>query len=62
MFIGTPADVEAAIEGLKTYLYANFVVDLLLGTLGGVVAAVTYYLLRAEKEGTSADELAAVFE
>jgi hypothetical protein len=62
VFIEETADLAAAIDGFKSYLYANFVVDLLLGTLGGVVAAVTYYLLRSEKEGTSADELAAVFE
>ena len=31
-------------------------------TIGGVLAAVSYYYLRAEKEGVAVDELARVFD
>ena len=47
---------------MKTSMYINLGIQVILGTLAAVVAAVAYYALRAEKEGTSANELAAVFE
>jgi hypothetical protein len=46
----------------KMFLYSSFGVDLILGILGACVCASTYYLLRSEKEGTSADDLASVFD
>ena len=56
---------QAAFASSHDYMmqtYVNMGVTVLLGTLSSVVAAVAYYALRAEKEGTSANELAAVFE
>jgi hypothetical protein len=46
----------------KTYLYVNFATTVVFGALGSVVAAVAYSSLRTEKEGTSIDDLAKVFE
>lgn len=46
---------------LRMRLWAGMGVDLLFGILGACVCAASYYLLRSEKEGTSADDLAAVF-
>jgi hypothetical protein len=47
---------------VATYLYVDVVRQVLVGSLGGVMAGVTYYFLRAEKEGTSPRQLATVFE
>ena len=47
---------------LKTYYWGALIVGILSSILAGTLASVTYYLLRLEKEGTSADELAAVFD
>ena len=49
-------------EHYTAYIYAALARDVLIGSVGAVMASVAYYLLRAEKEGTSADELAAVFD
>src|SRR5262249_27523164 len=43
------------------YIYLNLARSVLVGSLASVMAGVAYYFLRAEKEGTSVDELAAVF-
>jgi len=43
-------------------LYVGLGADVVLGVLGACVCASTYYLLRSEKEGTSAEDLASVFE
>ena len=45
-----------------TFMYVTMAFSLLWGSIGSVMNAVTYYYLRQEKEGTSAAELAAVFE
>jgi uncharacterized membrane protein len=55
------AYIEETIRNLPKYMYMNLAQQMLLGSLGAVMASVAYYFLRAEKEGTSADELAAVF-
>ncbi len=47
---------------IRTYLYAVLGVQIVLGAFGAVVAAVTYTSLRGDKEGTSANDLASVFE
>ena len=47
---------------LKTYYWGALIVGIIFSILAGTLASVTYYLLRSEKEGTSADELAAVFD
>jgi hypothetical protein len=43
-------------------MYINVGISIVISALGAVVAAVAYSALRAEKEGTSVNELAAVFE
>lgn len=43
-------------------VYARMIEQLLVGSLGAVMGGVAYHLLRAEKDGTSAPELAAVFD
>jgi hypothetical protein len=55
-------DPDAIWDMLKTGIWAQMAVDLVFSMFMAVLASVTYYLLRAEKEGTSADELAAVFD
>lgn len=47
---------------LRPYLYADLARQLIVGSLGAVIIAVAYYFLRSSKEGTSASELARVFE
>lgn len=47
---------------IRTYLYAVLGVQIVFGAFGAVVAAVTYTSLRGDKEGTSANDLASVFE
>jgi hypothetical protein len=47
---------------LRDALWVTVAFDVLFSMFMAVLASVTYYLLRAEKEGTSADELAAVFD
>jgi hypothetical protein len=46
----------------KTYMYLQLATQVILGAFGSVVAAVAYSSLRTEKEGTSIDDLAKVFE
>jgi hypothetical protein len=47
---------------LGTYLYIDLIREVLLGSLGGVMTGVVYYFLRAERDGTSPQQLATVFE
>jgi hypothetical protein len=47
---------------ISLYMYANLARSVLVGSLASVIASVTYYFLRAEKEGTTASELAVVFD
>jgi hypothetical protein len=56
---GSEAEVLAS---FRTAFWIHLGATIVLSVVTGAVAAVTYYLLRAEKEGTSAGELAAVFE
>ena len=49
-------------DALRKVMYIKVGIDVVLSMLQGVLASVAYYLLRNEKEGTSADELASVFE
>lgn len=57
-----PHTIEEAFHNLSNLLYVNVAQQLVLGSLGSVMASVAYYLLRAEKEGTSTAELAAIFD
>jgi hypothetical protein len=59
--------LQSAIQALTLpnfalYVYLNLARSMLVGSLASVMAGVAYYLLRAEKEGTNAAELAAVFD
>jgi hypothetical protein len=51
----------SSIDDVPRYVYVMLGQQMAVGSLGAVMASVAYYFLRAEKEGTSADELAAVF-
>jgi uncharacterized membrane protein len=50
------------IANIKTYLLVNCATSIVVGTLGSVISAVAYFQLRADKDGTSAHDLAKVFE
>jgi hypothetical protein len=50
------------VEDLSRYVYALLAEQMIVGSLSAVMASVAYYFLRAEKEGTSASELAAIFD
>ena len=60
--IEAAAFTPTSVEDFRLSMYISMGIQVILGTLSSVVAAVAYYALRAEKEGTSANELAAVFE
>jgi hypothetical protein len=47
---------------LQRYVYAQLALNVITGSLGAVMSAVSYYYLRLEKEGTTAAELAAIFD
>jgi hypothetical protein len=53
--------IDEALRGMPLYIYLTLAQQMVVASIGAVMASVTYYFLRAEKEGTSADELAAVF-
>ena len=59
--LGERGSLEELLHNFPKYMYLNFAQLMILGSLGSVMASVAYYFLRAEKEGTSVDELAAVF-
>ena len=58
----TSKTVAAAFANLRSRVYLDYAREVVVGSLGAVMASVSYYLLRAEKEGTSAAELAAIFD
>jgi hypothetical protein len=49
-------------ERFSTYEYVSLARILIFGSISSALVGVTYYFLRAEKEGTSAEELARVFD
>jgi hypothetical protein len=53
---------DAIISAAKKVLWANVIITMVFAMIRGTIAAVTYYLLRSEKEGTSAEDLASVFD
>jgi len=59
---GDPAHLDETYHRLATYMYADLARAIVVGSIGAVMAAVAYYYLRNSKEGTTADELAKVFE
>jgi hypothetical protein len=57
MLGGTGGTIQVA-----HYLYIDFIRECLVGSLGGVMAGVTYYFLRADRDGADPQQLATVFE
>jgi hypothetical protein len=57
-----PHDPAKALAALPMLIYVELGTVIVLGALGAVMSAVAYYFLRLSKEGTSAQELASVFE
>jgi uncharacterized membrane protein YbhN (UPF0104 family) len=55
-------DHPRSFAAVKAYVYVTFGFSVLLGTLGAVIAAVTYFQLRQDKDGVSIEEIARVFE
>jgi hypothetical protein len=53
--------IEETIRNFPKYMYLSLAQQMIVGSISAVMASVAYYFLRAEKEGTSAEELAAVF-
>jgi hypothetical protein len=51
----------STLANIKTYMYVNCASSIVMGAFTSVLAAVAYYSLRVEKDGTTVDELAAVF-
>jgi hypothetical protein len=49
-------------DHVGSYIFFDAIREVLVGSLGGVMAGVTYNLLRTEKEGASPQQLATVFE
>ncbi len=58
----TFVDKATGLGDLKTYLGAVMGVSIAFAALQASIQGVTYFLLRREKEGTGADELARVFD
>jgi hypothetical protein len=54
--------LEDVFDNLSRLIYISFVHQVITGSLSAVMTSVAYYYLRAEKEGTSTAELAAIFE
>jgi len=57
-----PHEPSEALRALPMLIYVGLGTTIVLGALGAVMSAVAYYYLRLDKEGTSATELASVFE
>lgn len=64
--LGLQKVVEAVMlsgrESIPRYVYAYLAEQMIVTSISAVMASVAYYLLRAEKEGTSAEELAKIFD
>jgi hypothetical protein len=58
----SPVDLEAVFGNVSRLVYFHFLHQVVFGSLNAVMASVAYYFLRAEKEGTSVAELAAIFD
>jgi hypothetical protein len=62
ILMGEPETIEQIRRSIKTAFISQIAMYMLFGTFMAVVAAVSYVLLRNEKDGTTVDELARVFE
>jgi hypothetical protein len=66
-FIVQVDDIASMSEGsiyalIRRAIYVQLALNVIIGSLGGVMQAVAYYYLRNEKEGTSATELGRIFD
>jgi hypothetical protein len=57
-----PGYIDETMRNFPTYIYVHLVLQMVLSSMGAVMQGVAYYFLRAEKEGTTADELARIFD
>jgi hypothetical protein len=57
-----PEYADETMRNFPTYMYVHLVLQMVLDSLSAVMQGVAYYFLRAEKEGTTADELARIFD
>lgn len=57
-----PNAERATLGEVKQFIYVSLGFTIVIGTLGAVVAAVTYFQLRQDKDGVSIDEIARVFD
>lgn len=57
-----PLSRMESVPDLRPWLYIELGRSLLVGSVVAVLPTVTYYFLRAEKQGVSADELGVIFE
>lgn len=57
-----PNALEEQFDALARFLHLSFAQQVIVGSINAVIASVAYYYLRSEKEGTSASELAAIFD
>ncbi|HEX7839898.1 MAG TPA: hypothetical protein VF469_20620 [Kofleriaceae bacterium] len=55
-------DIEAVFHRYAQMAYINLANHVITGSITATMTSVAYYFLRAEKEGTSAAELAAIFD
>lgn len=60
--ISASHDLEETFRGVSRHLYLQLVSQMVTGSITATMSSVAYYFLRAEKEGTSAAELAAIFD
>jgi len=59
---GEQGHVDEFLHAIPRFIYMNLAEQMIVGSISAVMASVAYYFLRAEKEGTSAAELAAIFD
>jgi hypothetical protein len=57
-----PRHLDATLHNAPAYVFITLFEQMVVNSIGAVMASVAYYFLRAEKEGVSAAELAAVFD
>jgi hypothetical protein len=58
----TSAAVDDFVKSLPKIVYISIAESVIMGSLGAVLCAVSYYLLRSEKEGTNIDQIGSVFD
>lgn len=57
-----PRTLADVLDNMSRLIYATFAYQVIAGSISAVMNSVSYYYLRAEKEGTSTSELAAIFD